>query len=65
MDPSHTDIPTYNVRTHEHNTTQQVFRHGHEVMEGRTSSVARHTLGFLPDGEVANYRRVDAPGALR
>ena len=43
----------------------QVFRHGHEVMEGRTSSVARHTLGFLPDGGVVNYRTADAPGALR
>lgn len=34
----------------------QVFRHNHEVENGRTSSVSQHILGFRRDGSVANYK---------
>ncbi len=34
----------------------QVFRHNHEVENGRTSSISQHMLGFRADGSVANYR---------
>ena len=34
-----------------------VFRHKHEIENGRTSSISRQTMGFNSKGEVTNYGR--------
>lgn len=35
----------------------KVFRHNHEVENGRTSSVTQHMLGFSASGDILNYAR--------
>jgi GTPase len=32
-----------------------VFRHNHEIENGRTSSIAQHIMGFRESGEIMNY----------
>lgn len=36
-----------------------VFRHSHEIDDGRTSSVSTQTIGFDEDGRLVNYRSED------
>ena len=37
---------------------QAVFRHIHEAIDGRTSSVSQQILGFDSQGKVTNYNKL-------
>jgi len=39
----------------------KVFRHNHEIENGRTSSITQHILGFDSAGHIANYSKGASP----
>lgn len=36
--------------------TFSLLRHRHEILSGRTSSIAHEIIGFTPTGELINYQ---------
>lgn len=57
---------THKKNTHSRGVARlKVFRHNHEVENGRTSSISQHIMGFKANGEIANYHRDDTAGPLR